>query len=128
MPGSAEPSLAGVFHHISPGGLADLYFHEIGFRWSQRVVSAMPCGKAEAARKVRRSCGHGFRRHCNYRRCSVLPPAGKCAEATMEALSRAACLGEQNLFHPHIVLDVARDNRKNLHDARPRKTRTADPE
>jgi hypothetical protein len=30
-------TIAGVFHHISPE-LADLYFHEIGFRWSQRVV------------------------------------------------------------------------------------------
>ena len=30
-------TVAGVFHHISPQH-ADLYFHEIGFRWSQRVV------------------------------------------------------------------------------------------
>jgi hypothetical protein len=28
-------TIAGVFHHISPQH-ADLYFHEIGFRWSQR--------------------------------------------------------------------------------------------
>jgi transposase-like protein len=31
-------TIAGVFHHISPEH-ADLYFHEIGFRWSQRVVT-----------------------------------------------------------------------------------------
>lgn len=31
-------TIAGVFHHISPQH-ADLYFHEIGFRWSQRVVA-----------------------------------------------------------------------------------------
>ncbi len=30
-------TIAGVFHHISPE-LAALYFHEIGFRWSQRIV------------------------------------------------------------------------------------------
>lgn len=31
-------TIAGVFHHISPKH-ADLYFHEIGFRWSQRIVN-----------------------------------------------------------------------------------------
>lgn len=31
-------TITGVFHHISPA-LADLYFNEIGFRWSQRQVS-----------------------------------------------------------------------------------------
>src|SRR5205807_2569689 len=29
-------TIAGVFHHISPEH-ADLYFNEVGFRWSQRV-------------------------------------------------------------------------------------------
>ena len=32
-----QRTVAGVFHHISPEH-ADLYFHEIGFRWSQRVA------------------------------------------------------------------------------------------
>lgn len=36
--GRVRRTIAGVFHHISPE-LADLYFHEIGFRWSQRVVA-----------------------------------------------------------------------------------------
>jgi hypothetical protein len=31
-------TVSGVFHHISPHH-ADLYFTEIGFRWSQRVVT-----------------------------------------------------------------------------------------
>jgi hypothetical protein len=31
-------TVSGVFHHISPHH-ADLYFNEIGFRWSQRVVT-----------------------------------------------------------------------------------------
>ena len=40
-------TVAGVFHHISPRH-ADLYFNEIGFRWSQRVVSG------QAARRTRK--------------------------------------------------------------------------
>ena len=32
-----QRTVAGVFHHISPEH-ADLYFHEIGFRWSQRIA------------------------------------------------------------------------------------------
>jgi transposase-like protein len=39
-------TIAGVFHHISPQH-ADLYFHEIGFRWSQRTV------QGQAVRKIR---------------------------------------------------------------------------
>jgi hypothetical protein len=31
-------TIAGVFHHISPRH-ADLYFNEVGFRWSQRVMA-----------------------------------------------------------------------------------------
>ena len=31
-------TIAGLFHHIGPLH-ADLYFHEIGFRWSQRIVT-----------------------------------------------------------------------------------------
>jgi hypothetical protein len=31
-------TVAGVFHHISPRH-ADLYFNEVGFRWSQRVLA-----------------------------------------------------------------------------------------
>ena len=31
-------TVAGVFHHISPH-LANLYLNEIGFRWSQRVIT-----------------------------------------------------------------------------------------
>ena len=40
-------TVAGVFHHISPEH-ADLYFHEIGFRWSQRIV------EGEVIRRTRR--------------------------------------------------------------------------
>ena len=32
-----QRTVAGAFHHISPEH-AELYFHEIGFRWSQRIV------------------------------------------------------------------------------------------
>jgi len=41
-------TIAGVFHHISPQH-ADLYFHEIGFRWSQRIVTGQAVRKAKMA-------------------------------------------------------------------------------
>ena len=43
-------TIAGVFHHISPQH-ADLYFHEIGFRWSQRVVSGSAVRKTRHGRE-----------------------------------------------------------------------------
>ena len=42
-----QRTVAGVFHHISPEH-ADLYFHEIGFRWSQCIA------EGEAIRRTRR--------------------------------------------------------------------------
>ena len=47
-------TIAGVFHHISPQH-ADLYFHEIGFRWSQRVVSGSAVRKTRHGREVLRT-------------------------------------------------------------------------
>jgi len=41
-------TIAGVFHHISPQH-ADLYFHEIGFRWSQRIVTGQAVRKTRTA-------------------------------------------------------------------------------
>jgi hypothetical protein len=41
----------GVFHHISPEH-ADLYFTEIGFRWSQRIVSGQAVRQTRKGRKV----------------------------------------------------------------------------
>ncbi len=43
-------TIAGVFHHISPE-LADLYFHEIGFRWSQRIVIGQAVRKSRNGRE-----------------------------------------------------------------------------
>ncbi|WP_435655829.1 IS1595 family transposase [Brucella pituitosa] len=43
-------TIAGVFHHISPE-LADLYFHEIGFRWSQRIVTGQAVRKSRNGRE-----------------------------------------------------------------------------
>lgn len=43
-------TIAGVFHHISPQH-ADLYFHEIGFRWSQRVVTGNVIRKTRHGRE-----------------------------------------------------------------------------
>ena len=51
-------TIAGVFHHISPEH-ADLYFNEVGFRWSQRVRVGNACaGHARDARSLNR-CGLG---------------------------------------------------------------------
>ena len=44
-------TVAGVFHHISPEH-ADLYFTEIGFRWSQRIVSGQAVRQTRKGRKV----------------------------------------------------------------------------
>ncbi|RVP68306.1 IS1595 family transposase [Sinorhizobium medicae] len=43
-------TIAGVFHHISPRH-ADLYFHEIGFRWSQRIVTGQAVRKSRNGRE-----------------------------------------------------------------------------
>ena len=44
-------TISGVFHHISPLH-ADLYFNEIGFRWSQRVVSGRAVRRTSKGREV----------------------------------------------------------------------------
>jgi hypothetical protein len=44
-------TVSGVFHHISPH-LADLYFNEIGFRWSQRVVTGQAPRRTRKGRPV----------------------------------------------------------------------------
>jgi transposase-like protein len=49
-----QRTVAGVFHHISPQH-ADLYFHEIGFRWSQRVVSGQVVRQTRHGRKTPRT-------------------------------------------------------------------------
>lgn len=44
-------TIAGVFHHISPNH-ADLYFGEIGFRWSQRTVAGQAQRRTRKGRTV----------------------------------------------------------------------------
>jgi transposase-like protein len=44
-------TIAGVFHHISPQH-ADLYFNEIGFRWSQRVRAGDAVRRTRKGREV----------------------------------------------------------------------------
>lgn len=44
-------TVAGVFHHISPQH-ADLYFSEVGFRWSQRVVTGQALRRTRKGREV----------------------------------------------------------------------------
>jgi Ni,Fe-hydrogenase III small subunit len=47
-------TVVGVFHHISPRH-ADLYFTEIGFRWSQRIVAGNAVRRARKGREVVRT-------------------------------------------------------------------------
>lgn len=49
-----QRTIAGVFHHISPKH-ADLYFNEIGFRWSQRVATGTSTRKTRKGRQVTRT-------------------------------------------------------------------------
>lgn len=44
-------TVAGVFHHITPHH-ADLYFNEVGFRWSQRVVTGQAVRRTRKGREV----------------------------------------------------------------------------
>ena len=44
-------TIAGVFYHISPRH-ADLYFNEIAFRWSQRVVAGRAPRRTRKGREV----------------------------------------------------------------------------
>ncbi len=50
----ARRTIAGVFHHIRPQH-ADLYFHEIGFRWSQRVITGSAVRKTRHGREIMRT-------------------------------------------------------------------------
>jgi len=43
-------TVAGVFHHISSDH-ADLYFNEIGFRWSQRIVARKTVRRSKSGRE-----------------------------------------------------------------------------
>lgn len=44
-------TISGVFHHISSHH-ADLYFNEIGFRWSQRVMTGSAVRRTRKGREV----------------------------------------------------------------------------
>jgi hypothetical protein len=44
-------TISGVFHHISSHH-ADLYFNEIGFRWSQRVMTGSAVRRTRRGREV----------------------------------------------------------------------------
>jgi hypothetical protein len=44
-------TIAGVFHHISLEH-ADLYFHEMGFRWWQRVITGQTTWRTQSGREA----------------------------------------------------------------------------
>jgi hypothetical protein len=68
-------TIAGVFHHISSHH-ADLYFNEIGFRWSQRVI------RGSAVRRTRRG------REVVKPLWSRIPPARQLANVFKSAVGR----------------------------------------
>ena len=70
-----QRTVAGVFHHISPEH-ADLYFHEIGFRWSQRIA------EGEVVRRNR----HG--REKSQTLWSRVPPALQLPQVFRAAVGR----------------------------------------
>jgi hypothetical protein len=75
-----QRTVAGVFHHISSEH-ADLYFHEIGFRWSQHIAEG-EVSRRTPARPVGKSpepCGHGCRRRSSCRRSSAPLSGERCA-------------------------------------------------
>ena len=49
-----KQTVSGVFHHISPQH-ANLYFHEMAFRWSQRTVEKTMFRKTKSGRQTRRT-------------------------------------------------------------------------
>ena len=65
-----QRTVAGVFHHISPEH-ADLYFHEIGFRWSSASSPARSSAAISMAARRPEPCGHACRRHSSCRRSSA---------------------------------------------------------
>ena len=71
-----QRTVAGVFHHISPEQ-ADLYFHEIGFRWSQRIAA-----EDEVIRRTR----HGRERTRTL--WSRVPPALQMPQVFRAAIGR----------------------------------------
>ncbi|RVK44094.1 IS1595 family transposase, partial [Sinorhizobium meliloti] len=57
---------------------ADLYFHEIGFRWSQRIVTGQAVRKTRNGRERMKPCGRECRRRCNCCKSFAPRPAVNC--------------------------------------------------
>ena len=49
-----QRTVAGVFYHVSPEH-ADLYFYEIGFRWSQRIAEGGVIRRTRHGREITRT-------------------------------------------------------------------------
>ncbi|MBK8176650.1 MAG: transposase [Rhodospirillales bacterium] len=77
-------TVAGVFHHISPEH-ADLYFHEMGFRWSQRVVAGQTTRRSPVDGSTFEPSGTASRLLCNSLRSSEPPSAANSAEPATAA-------------------------------------------
>ncbi|QRM32454.1 transposase (plasmid) [Microvirga sp. VF16] len=71
-------TVSGAFHHIH-SHRADLSFNEIGFRWSQRVVTRQTPRRTRRALRSPRSDRSKFPQHCNSQPCSAQPLGGTSA-------------------------------------------------
>lgn len=104
-------TIAGVFHHISPQH-ADLYFHEIGFRWSQRIVSGQAVRKSRNGKERMKALWRGCRRRCNCCKSFACLPVGKCAEVRMVGSSSnqpSLSLVDKGPIH-YAILEAQKEN------------------
>ena len=81
-------TVAGVFHHINPLH-ADLYFNEIGIRWSQRVLAGHAMRRRRKGREVVKPLWSRIAPRSNCRRYSGQPSDGNRVEP-LKAASRSA--------------------------------------
>lgn len=80
-------TVAGAFHHINAHH-ADLYFNEIGFRWSQRVITG------HAVRRTRRG------RQVVKPQWSRIAPALQLSAAFRSAVCRTPAASDRARQHP----------------------------
>lgn len=78
-------TITGVFHHISPQ-LADLYFHEIGFRWSQRIVTGQAVRKSRSGKESMKTLWSRVPPALQLQQVFRAAIGAKCAEAMREVL------------------------------------------
>ncbi|MBP1875955.1 hypothetical protein LPJGGPFB_05278 [Ensifer adhaerens] len=76
-------TIAGVFHHISPQHV----FHEIGFRWSQRIVTGQAVRKSRNGKEPKKTMWSRAPPALQLLQSFAPRPAVSCAEVRMLASS-----------------------------------------